>query len=187
MQDVADAIRAQNISLPAGSFERGTQEIAAKTKGEVKTAARGGRHPLAERLGGGVRVRDVAHGAGHDGARPSTSSLDGHPAIGLVVRKQSGSNTVAVAEAVRRHSTSSAAPRARAASALAIPTDDSTYIAHSIHDVQFDLVFGALLAVAIILLFLRDLRATLISAVAIPTSVVGPSPSCSGSASASTT
>ena len=60
----------------------------------------------------------------------------------------------------------------KAGATLVVPTDNSVFIEHSIHDVQFDLMFGAFLAVVIILLFLRDLRATLISAVAIPTSVI---------------
>ena len=60
----------------------------------------------------------------------------------------------------------------KAGASYTVPTDNSTFIEHSINDVRFDLIFGAFLAVVIILLFLRDVRATLISAVAIPTSVI---------------
>ena len=172
VQDVSDAISAQNIALPAGSYEQGAREILVKTKGEVKTAAEVADILLPGAVGASLRVRDVAEVVdGMEEAR-SASFLDGRSAVSLVVRKQSGSNTVAVAREVRE-ALEELRPRVEKAGAtLAVPTDNSVYISRSIHDVQFDLVFGAALAVAIILLFLRDGRATLISAIAIPTSVV---------------
>ncbi len=172
VQDVSQAIQSQNIALPAGSFERGTQEITVKTKGEVKTAAEVADILLPGAAGTSLRVRDVAKVIdGMEDAR-SASFLDERSAVGLVVRKQSGANTVSVAKDVRK-ALEEIRPRVeKAGASLAVPTDNSVYIERSIHDVQFDLVFGALLAVAIILLFLRDLRATIISAIAIPTSVI---------------
>ena len=133
------------------------------------------RSPTSSLPGSAARAcasRDVAEVVdGMEQAR-SASYLDGKSAVSLVIRKQSGANTVAVAHAVEK-ALEELRPRVEKAGAtLAIPTDNAAYIERSIHDVQFDLMFGALLAVAIILLFLRDLRATLISAVAIPTSVV---------------
>jgi HAE1 family hydrophobic/amphiphilic exporter-1 len=172
VQDVSDAIRSQNLALPAGSFEVGTQEITVKTKGEVKTAQEVADILIASTPGGSLRVRDVAQVIDGMEDERSASFLDARPAVSLVVRKQSGANTVAVAEDVRK-ALEEVRPRVeKAGASLAVPTDNSVYIARSIHDVQFDLLFGAALAVAIILLFLRDLRATLISAVAIPTSVI---------------
>jgi HAE1 family hydrophobic/amphiphilic exporter-1 len=172
VQDVADAIRAQNLALPAGSFEAGAKEITVKTKGEVKTADQVADILLPGTVGSSMRIRDVAQVIdGMERAR-SASYLDGKSAVSLVIRKQSGTNTVAVAHEVEK-AVEELRPRVEKAGAkLAIPTDNAVYIERSIHDVQFDLMFGAVLAVAIILLFLRDLRATLISAVAIPTSVV---------------
>jgi HAE1 family hydrophobic/amphiphilic exporter-1 len=98
--------------------------------------------------------------------------MDGQAAVALVVRKQSGSNTVEVAHKVRAELEELAPQVSRVGAELSIPTDTSTYVEHSINDVQFDLLFGGILAVVIILFFLNDFRATLISAVAIPTSVV---------------
>jgi HAE1 family hydrophobic/amphiphilic exporter-1 len=172
VQDVSQAIRSQNISLPAGSFERGVQEITVKTKGEVKTADEVADILLSSAPGTSLRIRDVARVIdGMEDAR-SASYLDERSAVGLVIRKQSGANTVSVAKEVRK-ALEEIRPRIeKAGASLTIPTDNSVYIERSIHDVQFDLVFGAVLAVAIILLFLRDLRATIISAVAIPTSVI---------------
>ena len=171
VDDVATAIRAQNLDMPAGSFETGSRELTVKTKGEVKTAAEVGAILLPSTRAG-VRVRDVAEVIdGMEDAR-STSFLDGKPAVSLVVRKQSGSNTVAVAKGIREALTELAPQMEKAGAVLTVPTDNSTYIEHSIAEVQFDLVFGAFLAIVVIFFFLVDFRATLISALAIPTSVV---------------
>lgn len=172
VDDVANAIRSQNLELPAGYFDSGARELTVKTKGEVKTAAEIADVVIPSVPGAIVKVRDVAEVVdGMEEAR-SASFLDGQSAISLVIRKQSGTNTVAVAHDVRKALLEIRPQIERAGATLAIPTDNSTYIERSIHDVQFDLMFGAFLAVVIILLFLRDLRATLISAIAIPTSVI---------------
>jgi hydrophobic/amphiphilic exporter-1 (mainly G- bacteria), HAE1 family len=172
VDDVANAIRSQNLDLPAGSFDRGGRELTVKTKGEVKNTKEIGALLIPNPAGTLIRVHDVAKVEdGVEDAR-SASFLDGKSAVSLVVRKQSGANTVAVAERVRAE-LEKIRPRVEQAGAkFSVPTDNSTFIERSIHDVQFDLIFGAFLAVVIILLFLRDLRATLISAVAIPTSVI---------------
>ncbi|HEY8944816.1 MAG TPA: efflux RND transporter permease subunit, partial [Polyangiaceae bacterium] len=172
VQDVGNAIRAQNLDLPGGSFERGGRELTVKTKGEVKTPEEIGALLIPSPTGTLIRVRDVA--TVRDGIEDaeSASFLDGKSAVSLVVRKQSGANTVAVAQGVRAELEKVRARVEKAGAKIALPTDNSVYIAHSIADVQFDLVFGAILAIVIILVFLKDFRATLISAVAIPTSVV---------------
>jgi HAE1 family hydrophobic/amphiphilic exporter-1 len=172
VEDVANAVRAQNMELPAGYFDSGARELTVKTKGEVKSAAEVADVVIPSAPGTIVRVKDVADVVDGTEEARSASFFDGQSAISLVIRKQTGSNTVAVAENVRK-ALEELRPRVeRAGVKLDVPTDNSVYIARSIHDVQFDLMFGAFLAVVIILVFLRDFRATLISAVAIPTSVI---------------
>lgn len=171
VDDLANTIRAQNLDMPAGSFEAGSRELTVKTRGEVKSAEQVGAILLPSARGG-VRVRDVAEVVdGMEEAR-SSSFLDGKPAISLVVRKQSGSNTVAVAKGIRVALEEIRPQLDKAGAVLSIPTDSSIHIQHSIADVQFDLVFGAALAIIVIFFFLVDFRATLISAIAIPTSVI---------------
>lgn len=183
-QDVAQTIAAQNLEIPAGSFESGSRELTVKTKGQLKTAEDVGSiilptlaaSPMAPPIEGQtkpiVRVSDVATIVdGVEEAR-SASFFDGKSALAITVSKQSGSNTVAIAEAVRQEVAELAPIVAKSGAKLTIATDSSTYIARSIHDVQFDLVFGAALAVVVIFFFLVNGRATFISALAIPTSVV---------------
>ncbi|MBI4815416.1 MAG: efflux RND transporter permease subunit [Deltaproteobacteria bacterium] len=171
-QDVAGALAAQNIEVPAGRIEEGQRELAVKTKGEVRTTAE-----LADILitgvgGARIRIGDVA--TVEDGTEEARSyaSMDGKSAVALVVRKQSGSNTVAVAHAVEKELEAMASTLADRGVRVDIPTNLAPFIEHSIEDVQFDLWFGALLAVVVIMLFLGDARATFISALAIPTSVI---------------
>ena len=172
VEDVANAVKAQNLELPAGFFGAGARELTVKTKGDVKSASEVADIVIPGAPGNVVHISDVAQVVDGTEEARSASSFDGESALALVVRKQSGTNTVTVAEGVRK-ALAEISPRVeRMGAKLDVPTDNSVYIARSIHDVQFDLMFGAVLAIVIILVFLRDWRATLISAIAIPTSVV---------------
>jgi HAE1 family hydrophobic/amphiphilic exporter-1 len=172
VQDLIGALQSQNMELPAGHIEEGQREFSVKTKGEVRSTREIADILLTGLGGGRVRVGDVA--AVEDGSAEarSHSAMNGVSAVGLVIRKQSGANTVEVAHRVHQELLALAPQMAKAGARLSVPTDNAPFIEHSIEDVRFDLWFGALLAVVVILLFLHDFRATLISALAIPTSVV---------------
>jgi HAE1 family hydrophobic/amphiphilic exporter-1 len=119
-----------------------------------------------------VRIRDVARVIdGVEEAR-STSMLDGKSAVSLNIKKQTGSNTVAVASAVMHEIREMRSTLDRDRAQLTLAMDTSGYIERSIEDVGVDLILGAALTVAVIFLFLINGRATLISAIALPTSVV---------------
>lgn len=171
VQDVSGALTAQNLELPAGRIQVGQREFAVKTKGEVRSV-----QEIADILiparGARIRVGDVAVVEDGTAEARSHSSMDGVSAVAMVVRKQSGANTVAVAHAVKKELEILRPQIEKAGARLSIPTDNAPFIEHSIEDVRFDLIFGALLAVIVIMIFLHDFRATLISALAIPTSVV---------------
>jgi HAE1 family hydrophobic/amphiphilic exporter-1 len=171
VQDLSGALQAQNLELPAGRIEEGQREFAVKTKGEVRST-REIADIIVPSAGGRVRVGDVATVEDGSAEARSHSSMNGASAVALVVRKQSGSNTVEVAHQVHAELLKLEPQMKKAGVRLSVPTDNAPFIEHSIEDVKFDLWFGALLAVIVILIFLHDLRATLISALAIPTSVV---------------
>lgn len=172
VQDLSNALQAQNLELPAGRIEEGQREYAVKTKGEVRST-----QEIADILvtgvgGARIRVGDVA--VVEDGTEEarSYSSMNGAAAVALTIRKQSGSNTVEVAHQVHKELEALKPQMEKAGAKISVPTDNSPYIEHSIEDVQFDLWFGAVLAVVVIMFFLHDFRATVISALAIPTSVI---------------
>ncbi|MCC6747275.1 MAG: efflux RND transporter permease subunit [Deltaproteobacteria bacterium] len=171
VQDVIQGLASQNVEIPGGRLNVGQQELMVKTRGQVHTARELGQITITSFGGSAIRVADVGRVEDGEEEPRSYSSLDGQAAVSLIVRKQSGANTVQVADAVRK-ALAKIQPTLPQGVKVTVPLDNSTYIRHAISEVQFDLGFGALLAVVIILLFLHDWRATFISALAIPTSVI---------------
>ena len=171
VQDVIQSLASQNVEIPGGRLNIGTRELVIKTRGQVHNATELGNIIVTAAGGSPVRIRDIARVEDGEEEPRTYSSLDGVAAVSLVVRKQSGANTIEVADGVYK-AVEELRQRAPEGTRIAIPLDNSPYIRKAIGDVQFDLMFGAILAVIIILFFLHDWRATLISALAIPTSVV---------------
>jgi hydrophobic/amphiphilic exporter-1 (mainly G- bacteria), HAE1 family len=172
VQDVERALRAEHIEFPGGRVETGPLEYVVKTRAEFESAADFDQMVVAYRGGAPVRVRDLGHAEDGLEERRSAARHDGRPAIALLVRRQSGTNTVQVAQAVKAELERLREELAPRGVRLAIAQDLSVYIEHSIHEIQFHLVMGGALAVLIVFVFLRDWRITLISACAIPTSVI---------------
>ncbi len=172
VQDVERALRAEHVEFPGGRVETGPLEYVVKTRAEFTSAAELDQMVVAYRHGAPVRLRDL--GRAEDGVeeRRSLARLDGAPAIALLVRRQSGTNTVQVADGVKAEVRRLEAELAPRGVSMAIAQDLSVFIQHSIHEIQFHLVIGGALAVLIVFVFLRDWRITLISALAIPTSVI---------------
>jgi hydrophobic/amphiphilic exporter-1 (mainly G- bacteria), HAE1 family len=169
--DVVQALGSQNLEFPGGRVDVGDREFSVKTRGQVRSRAELEEMILTSASGAPVRVGAVARVEDGLEEMRSYSNLDGETAIALQVRKQSGTNTVAVADAVRAKMEKLNA-RLPAGVSIAVPVDNSTFIRNMIHDVKFELILGAILAVIIILFFLHDWRATFISALALPISVI---------------
>ena len=172
VDDVSQAIQANNVEMPAGYIPTGGNELTIKTKGEVKSAEEIGDIVIRGMGGAAIRVKHVADVVDDTEEARSASYLDGKPALALIVRKQSGANVVAIAKDIRVELDKLTPQLEKRGITYSIPTDNSIFAEHAIHDVQFDLVLGAILTIVIILLFLHDLRATFIAALAIPTSIV---------------
>jgi hydrophobic/amphiphilic exporter-1 (mainly G- bacteria), HAE1 family len=169
--DITQALRAQNIEVPGGRITQGDTEFALKTMGQLTDVEGIKALTVSNAQGRTVHISDVAEVLDSSEEKRSHASLNGAAAVSLTVQKQSGANTVAVAHAVKDE-VEKLRKELGSSVTIEIPTDNSEFIEHSIKDVQFDLLFGAVLAIIIILLFLRDWRATLISALALPTSIV---------------
>ncbi|NOK05078.1 MULTISPECIES: efflux RND transporter permease subunit [Myxococcus] len=172
VSDVSQAVQAQNLDVPGGrTMDRGRERVVRLTS-EAKSVDELRNIIIASPNGAPVRVRDVADVVdGPEEARSSAKSGD-RSAVALVVRKQSGSNTVQVAESIKESlgEVNSLLPEGVRTEMV---TDNSRFIRSSIAAVQFDLVLGGFLAVLIVLVFLRNLNSTLVAAVALPVSVVG--------------
>jgi HAE1 family hydrophobic/amphiphilic exporter-1 len=170
--DVAGALRAQNLELPGGRLEQGARELSVRTVGRLQRPQDFEDLVVATRGNSAIRIRDL--GTVHDtGANPtSVSMLNGRSAVSVAVRKQSGVNTVALADAIK-------ARMAEVRQTLPpnfdvrLVRDDSEFIKASLRAIEEHLVLGAILAAVIVLIFLKNLRSTLIAAVAIPASLIG--------------
>ncbi len=169
--DLVRALQAQNIQLPGGQVEQGLRDLTLRTYGRVDSPSQFGEIAVSTRPGYVVKVKDVARVEDGTAEPESVARVNGQPAVVLQIRKQSGTNTVAVIERVkeRLETLRSQLPPGWK---MAIVRDQSSYIEASVHAVQEHLVLGSLLAALIVLLFLKKFRLTVISAVAIPTSLV---------------
>ncbi len=170
--DVEAALQNNNVELPGGRIESDTRELTIKTMSELESADAFNRLIIAYREGTPVRLRDI--GFAEDGVQDKRSAgrFQGVNAIGLGVIPRSGSNHVNVCKRVKEAKDKlqkSAPPGVY----LSVAFDSSEFIENSIGDVQFDLLFGAVLASLVVFLFLRSLGSTLIIALAIPTSLIG--------------
>ncbi len=172
VSDLSGAIRAQSLDAPGGRTGGGGTEQVVKLAAEARSVEDVRKLVIASPNGAPIRVGDVANVVDGPAEARSAAKLDGRTAVGLVVRKQSGSNTVAVAEEVMASLEELTAALPEGAR-VDMVTDGSRFIRSSIAGVQEDLVLGGLLAVVIVLVFLRNWRSTIVAAVALPTSVVG--------------
>ncbi|WP_342373743.1 efflux RND transporter permease subunit [Myxococcus stipitatus] len=170
--DVSQSLQAQSLDMPGGRVTQGGRERVVRLTAEARSVEEMGNVIIASPQGTPVRVRDVA--AVVDGAQEARGMArsDTGSALALVVRKQSGSNTVQVAESVKASLAELNASLPPGVSVTPV-SDNSTTIRASIHAVQEDMLVGGVLSVLIVLLFLRNLRSTLVSAIALPVSVIG--------------
>ena len=172
--DVVNAVRAEHTELPGGRMEVNglTREFGAKTIAEARTAEDFADLVVAFKPNGTTtRIRDVARVEDGLEDERTFAQLNGQASVSLEIRRQSGRNTVDVAHAVK-----SELEKLRASAPpgihLIIARDTSRFIESSISDVLFDLQIAILLVVLITFFFLLNWRATLIVALAIPTSLV---------------
>jgi HAE1 family hydrophobic/amphiphilic exporter-1 len=169
--EVTRAVANQNLSLPGGNVGQGARELTVRMKGRVDSVREFDGLVVAGRNGTHVKLQDV--GSVEDGTEEleTAANIDGRPTVLLAIRKQSGTNTVAVIDGVKQR-LGELEPRLPAGYSLRVVRDQSEYIEASVHTVQEHLVLGAFLAALVVLLFLRNWRSTVIAAIAIPASIV---------------
>lgn len=169
--EVAGAVRAQNMEVPGGRVDEGTRELTVRTMGRIVDTAEFNSLVVANRGTYSVKLSDI--GYAEDGAEEARTEarLNGQPAVTLVVSKQSGQNTVAVADAVKQR-LQEIAPALPAGFKTQVVGDQSIFIKASIEAIQTHLIEGSILAAIVVFIFLWSLRSTLIAALAIPTSLI---------------
>jgi hydrophobic/amphiphilic exporter-1 (mainly G- bacteria), HAE1 family len=170
--DVQNAIAGSNLTVPGGRIEAGPDQKVLRVRGRVSTPEEIAELTVFDRDGHKVTVGDLARV--EDGVEtPETSAVkSGEAAVVLSIRKQSGTNSVAMADQVRERLTE-IQPTLPSGYSLEVIRDNTATIRSSVHAVQEHLVLGALFAGAVVLLFLGSVRSTVIAALAIPVSIIG--------------
>jgi hydrophobic/amphiphilic exporter-1 (mainly G- bacteria), HAE1 family len=171
VNDVARALQAQNSDIPGGRIDRGAQSLTMRTRGRVESPDEFGSIVIRETGGYPVQIRDVARIEDGMADAQTVASVNGDPTVLLQIRKQSGTNTVEIVNAVKARLTQLEATLP-SGYRLRIVRDQAEFIEASISSVEEHLVVGSLLAALVVLLFLGNLRSTFIAAISIPTSIV---------------
>lgn len=170
---VIDRLRAENISVPAGHFEQGQQEVSVRLAGDLHTAADVGRIVIATSPSGTqIPLSDIADVRDDFAETRTRIRANGQEAVAFEVLKQSGTNTIAVSDAVGRR-LADLKPTLPGDFRTSLIVDQSTFIRENAHELEISIIYGGLMAILVILLFMLDLRSTFISALALPTSVMG--------------
>ena len=171
VNDVSRALLSQNADIPGGRIDQGPQSITMRTRGRVDAPDEFGTLVLRQVEGHPVQINDVARV--DDGVADVTTlaNIDGDPTVLLMIRKQSGTNTVEVVNNVKER-----LAELRQALApgyeLRIVRDQAEFIEASFRSVQEHLIVGSFLAAFVVLLFLGNFRSTIIAAISIPTSII---------------
>ncbi|MCX7943756.1 MAG: efflux RND transporter permease subunit [Deltaproteobacteria bacterium] len=172
IDDLVKSLNTQNIDIPAGSLKTSDYEISVKSKGTVENLEQLKNTPVTIINGTVIKIKDVAAVEDSLAEERSRSILNGRKTLSLVITKQPGTNTVEIARKVRE-----IIPYLNKLAPSGVKTeiiyDNAVFIENSINDAIFDLYLGAILAVIIIGVFLRNIRMTIIAAIAIPTSIIG--------------
>lgn len=172
VQDVEEALRSQNVEIPSGRIESDRREFSVRMRGDLATSGEFNRLIVGFHEGYPIRLQDVGEAEESSENERNMVRVNGRPAVGLGVVKQSKANTLSVAGAVKEEiaEIERALPEGMR---LERAYDSSIFIDRSIHEVYVTMIVALLLVILVTYFFLRSWRATLIPAVAIPVSIIG--------------
>ncbi|MBI2688390.1 MAG: efflux RND transporter permease subunit [Acidobacteria bacterium] len=170
-QEVERALRTENVETPGGRIVRGTAELGVRTMGRLDHVDEFGAIIVKNVGGAPIRIRDVGYAEDSFAERRSFAMYQGQPAVTLEIRRQIGTNTVKVVDAIisRLEEVNKALPPGVE---ISMVKEQATYIRKSVEALEEHLILGSFLAGMIVFLFIRDWRTVLISFVAIPTSIL---------------
>ncbi len=172
VDQVRSAVQRQNVEIPGGSFLSGPSEIALRTMGRIQNVEDFNKIIIAYSGGSVITFGDIGRVLDTVEEPRSVARLNGREAVSLNIRKQSGTNTVEVVDAVMarlERIKQSLPPDIK----VQTTRDQSIFIRRSFTEIQHHLLLGGLLASIVVFLFMRNLRSTIIAAVAIPASIIG--------------
>lgn len=170
LDQIVNRIRQENIDLPAGIIEKGNYEILVRIPGVYTSVEQIGDTVIATREGVPIHLREIASIEDTHQKITRIVRINGQPGTRIAVYKQSGKNTVQVAEGVLKEieRIQQDIPQIQM-----IPVRDSSqYIKNAINNVSNAALYGGVLAIFVLLFFLTNIRSTLVIATAIPVSII---------------
>src|SRR5207253_7580143 len=165
------AIQNENVEIPGGRIVRGPTEVGVRTMGRVDAVSEFSDIIVANVNGSPIRVHDIGR-VEDTFAEPNTwNMVEGKEGVRLDVRRQSGTNTVAIIDVVKEK-LEQVRKTLPPGVEVKIIADKSIFINASVNALKEHLLFGSILASLVVLLFIRNLRSVAIASLAIPTSIV---------------
>jgi HAE1 family hydrophobic/amphiphilic exporter-1 len=169
--EVANAIRQQNMELPGGRVDEGARELTVRTMGRITDPKEFADITIAWRNGLPIKVSDIGRVEDGSEEQRTMARLNGKPTVTLLVSKQSGQYTVAVADAVKER-LAEIRPMLPKDIRTELVGDQSIFIKASLDSIKTHLIEGSLFAALVVFVFLWSFRSTFIAALAIPTSII---------------
>lgn len=168
---VSQALQAQNLEVPGGRVEQADRALTLRTLGRLQTSSDFNDIVVASRNSYPIKISDIGHTEDGEEDELTAGRLNDKPALLLQVRRQSGTNVIEVVDAInaRLATVRKSLPPGYS---VEVVRDQSIFILASFHAVREHLMLGSLLAALVVLLFMGNVRATIISAIAIPTSII---------------
>ena len=169
--EVAAAVRAQNLEVPGGRVDEGARELTVRTLGRITNPSDFNHIAISTRGNYAVKLSDIGYAEDGSEELRTSARLNGEPAVTLIVAKQSGTNTVAVADEIKAR-LEEIKPTLPANVRTQVIGDSSIFIKAAVQSIQTHLIEGSILAAIVVFVFLWNFRSTLIAGLAIPTSII---------------
>jgi HAE1 family hydrophobic/amphiphilic exporter-1 len=171
IDEVIGGLRTENVNTPVGRLRRGDSELPMRISGKPDQVFRFGDMVIGQRSGRPVPLSEVATVRDGIEEQRTMAFINGQPAIGVNIQKQSGANTVALVERVRK-AIDKLRPELPPGVKVEVVRDASVFIIESVDDVKLSLFLGGLLTVFIVFCFLNSWRSTVITGLTLPISVM---------------
>jgi HAE1 family hydrophobic/amphiphilic exporter-1 len=167
---IAQILQAENLNMPGGAVKKGNNELTVRTMGEFKSIEEIRNLTIPLTRGGTIRLKDIADVNLKDKEQSSITKLDGKEVVQISIMKQSDANTVNVANVINKEIEKVKAeyPDLK----LVTVFNQADYINLAIDNLINTAAIGGILAIVILLVFLRSFKTTLVIALSIPISII---------------
>lgn len=172
IKSVKEALQNQNVEMPGGRVEQQHREYSLRILGRMPDVASFNDVFVARRNGAAIKISDIGHAEDSGEYDRESTYLNGRRAVTLEIKKQSGTNTLAVIEAVKEK-LALIGPGLPKDIQLSLMLDQSGTIRASVNTVLEHLILGGILAGIMVLIFMGSLRSTFIAFLAMPISIIG--------------